>query len=88
MLVGILPLSVLSISAENVGENAVSAPGAAWVSAMVYPELTSLIKGTEIEDGYRYSFYKSGRVERNSTTLDPETYIYTNNLLKPPQHPI
>ena len=46
MLVGMLPLSVLSVGAESGGENAVGAPrGAAQVSASAYPVLTNLVVG-------------------------------------------
>ena len=63
MLVGMLPISVLSVGAESGGENAVGAPrGAAQVSASAYPALTNLVEGTEITYGYVYFFYKNGRV--------------------------
>ena len=63
LLVGMLPISVLSVGAESGGENAVGAPrGAAQVSASAYPALTNLVEGTEITYGYVYFFYKNGRV--------------------------
>ena len=71
MLVGMLPISVLSVGAESGGENAVGAPrGAAQVSASAYPALTNLVEGTEITYGYGYFFYKNGRVERRSISIN------------------
>ena len=83
MLVGMLPLSVLSVGAEGVGENAVGAPqGAARPAASSYPRLTNLVEGTEIIYGYVYFFYKNGKVESRSVTLDPEHCIYNKRLLE------
>ena len=83
MLVGMLPLSVLSVGAEGVGENAVGAPqGAARPAASSYPRLTNLVEGTEIIYGYVYFFYKNGRVVSRSVALDPEHCIYNERLLE------
>ena len=83
MLVGMLPLSVLSVGAEGVGENAVGAPqGAARPAASSYPRLTNLVEGTEIIYGYVYFFYKNGRVESRSVIIDPEHCIYNKRLLE------
>ena len=73
MLVGMLPLSVLSVGAESGGENAVGAPrGAAQVSASEYPALTNLVEGTEIIYGHVYFFYKNGRVDSRSVYINQE----------------
>ena len=65
MLVGMLPISVLSVSAENVGGNAVGADWeAARASTSWYPALTNLVEGTEITYGYVYFFYKNGKVDQ------------------------
>jgi len=81
MLVGMLPLSVLSVGAEGVGENAVGAPqGAARPAASSYPKLTNLVEGTEIIYGHVYFFYKNGRVERRSVIINPENHRYNTNL--------
>lgn len=83
MLVGMLPLSVLSVGAEGVGENAVGAPqGAARPAASSYPRLTNLVEGTEIIYGYVYFFYKNGRVVSRSVALDPEHCRYNERLLE------
>lgn len=74
MLVGMLPISVLSVGAESGSENAVGAPrGSAQVSASAYPKLTNLVEGTEIIYGYVYFFYKNGKVESFNSTTDPVT---------------
>ena len=63
MLVGMLPISVLSVDAESGCENAVGADWeAARASTSWYPALTNLVEGTEITYGYVYFFYKNGRV--------------------------
>lgn len=63
MLVGMLPISVLSVGAESGCENAVGADwAAARASTSWYPALTNLVEGTEINYGYVYFFYKNGRV--------------------------
>ena len=83
MLVGMLPLSVLSVGAEGVGENAVGAPqGTARPAASSYPRLTNLVEGTEIIYGHVYFFYKNGRVVSRSVALDPEHCIYNKRLLE------
>ena len=83
MLVGMLPISVLPVGAENGGENAVSAPrGAARASSSAYPALTNLVEGTEITYGYVYFFYKNGKVDRRSVSLNPEKCRHNKNLLE------
>ncbi len=83
MLVGMLPISVLSVSAENVGGNAVGAPRvAAQASSSWYPALTNLVEGTEINYGYVYFFYKNGKVDRSSVSLNPEKCRNNKNLLE------
>ena len=83
MLVGMLPISVLPVGAENGGENAVSAPrGAARASTSWYPALTNLVEGTEINYGYVYFFYKNGKVDRRSVSLNPEKCRHNKNLLE------
>ena len=80
MLVGMLPISVLSVGAESGGENAVGAPrGAAQVSASAYPALTNLVEGTEIIYGHVYFFYKNGRVVSRSVIIDPEDCTVDND---------
>lgn len=79
MLVGLLPLSVLSVGAESGGEETTGANrGAAQASSRVYPTLTNLIEGTEIRSGYQYSFYKNGKVDEHFlySNIDPEKYRY------------
>ena len=81
MLVGLLPLSVLSVGAESGGEETTGANrGAARASSSSYPTLTNLVEGTEIIYGHVYFFYKSGRVERRSVIIDPEDCKYNTNL--------
>ena len=83
MLVGMLPISVLSVSAENVGGNAVGADWeAARASTSWYPALTNLVEGTEINYGYVYFFYKNGKVDRSSVSLNPEKCRNNKNLLE------
>ena len=83
MLVGMLPLSVLSVGAESGGENAVGAPrGAAQVSASAYPALTNLVEGTEIIYGHVYFFYKNGRVDSRSVYIDPADCRNNESLLE------
>ena len=81
MLVGLLPFSVLSVSAESGGEETTSTSREpARASSRAYPRLTNLVEGTEIIYGYVYFFYKSGRVESLSVALDPEDCKYNTNL--------
>ena len=83
MLVGLLPLSVLSVGAESGGEETTGASrGAARASSRVYPTLTNLIEGTEIIYGHVYFFYKNGRVVSRSVIIDPEDCIYNERLLE------
>ena len=83
MLVGMLPLSVLSVGAESGGENAVGAPrGAAQVSASAYPALTNLVDGTEIIYGHVYFFYKNGRVDSRSVYINPADCRNNESLLE------
>lgn len=83
MLVGMLPLSVLSVGAESGGKNAVSAPRvAARASSSAYPALTNLVEGTEITYGYVYFFYKNGNVDRSPVALTPEKCRTNKNLLE------
>ena len=78
MLVGLLPLSVLSVGAESGGEETAGASQEPARAVSSYPALTNLIEGTEIRSGYRYFFYKNGRVDERflSTNIDPEKYRY------------
>ena len=83
MLVGMLPISVLSVGAESGGENAVGAPrGAAQVSASAYPALTNLVEGTEIIYGHVYFFYKNGRVDSRSVYINPADCRNNESLLE------
>ena len=83
MLVGMLPLSVLSVGAESGGENAVGAPrAAARASSSAYPALKNLVEGTEITYGYVYFFYKNGKVDQRSVSLSPEKCRTNKNLLE------
>ena len=83
MLVGMLPLSVLSVGAESGGKNAVGAPRvAARASSSAYPALTNLVEGTEITYGYVYFFYKNGKVDQRSVALSPEKCRTNKNLLE------
>lgn len=83
MLVGMLPLSVLSVGAESGGKNAVGAPRvAARASSSAYPALTNLVEGTEITYGYVYFFYKNGNVDRSPVALTPEKCRTNKNLLE------
>ena len=72
MIVGLLPLSVLTARAESGGEETGTTQGIAQASATGYPALTNLVEGTEILHGYGYFFYKNGKVERRSIAIDPE----------------
>ena len=84
MLVGMLPLSVLSVGAESGSENPVGVSRAETrvASASAYPALTNLVEGTEINYGYVYFFYKNGRVDERSVALDPEDCRYNRRLLE------
>ena len=83
MLVGMLPLSVLSVGAESGGENAVGAPrAAARASSSAYPALKNLVEGTEITYGYVYFFYKNGKVDQRSVALSLEKCRTNKNLLE------
>lgn len=83
MLVGLLPLSVLSAGAESGGEETTGANrGAARASSSSYPALTNLVEGTEIIYGHVYFFYKNGRVVSRSVIIDPEDCIYNERLLE------
>ena len=83
MLVGLLPFSVLSVSAESGGEETTGASrGAARDSSSSYPALTNLVEGTEITYGYVYFFYKNGRVVSRSVALDLEDCRYNTRLLE------
>ena len=83
MLVGMLPLSVLSVGAESGGDNAVGAPRvAARASSSAYPALTNLVEGTEITYGYVYFFYKNGKVDQRSVALSLEKCRNNKNLLE------
>ena len=68
MLVGMLPLTPLLPTLN--------------VSAEAYPALTNLVEGTEITYGYVYFFYKNGRVDRSSVSLNPEKCRNNKNLLE------
>ena len=72
MIVGLLPLSVLTARAESGGEETGATQGIAQASATGYPALTNLVEGTEILHGYGYFFYKNGKVDRRSIAIDPE----------------
>ena len=72
MIVGLLPLSVLTAGAESSGEETGATQGIAQASATGYPALTNLVEGTEILHGYGYFFYKNGKVDRRSIAIDPE----------------
>ena len=72
MIVGLLPLSVLTARAESGGEETSTTQGIAQASATGYPALTNLVEGTEILHGYGYFFYKNGKVDRRSIAIDPE----------------
>ena len=81
MLVGLLPFSVLSVSAESGGEETTGASrSAARASSSAYPRLTNLVEGTEIIYGHVYFFYKSGKVESRSVIIDPEDCKYNTRL--------
>ena len=84
MLVGLLPFSVLSVSAESGGEETTGASRSAARTVSSYPALTNLIEGTEIRSGYRYFFYKNGKVDERflSTNLDPEKYRYNESMCR------
>ena len=84
MLVGLLPFSVLSVSAESGGEETTGASRSAARTVSSYPTLTNLIEGTEIRSGYRYFFYKNGKVDERflSTNLDPEKYRYNESMCR------
>ena len=83
MLVGMLPFSVLAVSAEDVGEEATGTDWeAARASSSWYPALNNLVEGTEINYGYVYFFYKNGNVDRRSVSLDPEKCRNNKDLLE------
>ena len=52
------------------------------VSAEAYPRLTNLVEGTEIYYGYVYFFYKNGKVDQRSVSLNPEKCRNNKNLLE------
>ena len=52
------------------------------VSAEAYPRLTNLVEGTEIYYGYVYFFYKNGKVDERSVSLNPEKCRNNKNLLE------
>ena len=52
------------------------------VSAEAYPRLTNLVEGTEIIYGYVYFFYKNGKVDQRSVSLNPEKCRNNKNLLE------
>lgn len=81
MLVGLVPLSVLPVGAESGGEETTSASQEPARTVSSYPTLTNLIEGTEIRSGYRYYFYKNGKVDEHflSTNLDPEKNRYNES---------
>lgn len=81
MLVGLVPLSVLPVGAESGGEETASASQEPARTVSSYPALTNLIEGTEIRSGYRYYFYKNGKVDEHflSTNLDPEKNRYNES---------
>lgn len=68
MLVGMLPLTPLLPTLN--------------VSAEPYPALTNLVEGTEITYGYVYFFYKNGKVDQRSVSLNPEKCRNNKNLLE------
>ena len=68
LLVGMLPLTPLLPTLN--------------VSAEAYPALTNLVEGTEITYGYVYFFYKNGKVDRSSVSLNPEKCRNNKNLLE------
>lgn len=68
MLVGMLPLTPLLPTLN--------------VSAEPYPALTNLVEGTEIIYGYVYFFYKNGKVDQRSVSLNPEECRHNKNLLE------
>lgn len=68
MLVGMLPLTPLLPTLN--------------VSAEPYPRLTNLVEGTEIIYGYVYFFYKNGKVDQRSVSLNPEKCRNNKNLLE------
>lgn len=68
MLVGMLPLTPLLPTLN--------------VSAEPYPRLTNLVEGTEIYYGYVYFFYKNGKVDQRSVSLNPEKCRNNKNLLE------
>ena len=72
MIVGLLPLSVLTARAESGGEETGTTQGIAQASATGYPALTNLVEGTEILHGYGYFFYKNGKVDQRLVSLSPE----------------
>ena len=82
MLVGLLPFSVLSVSAESGGEETTGASRGAARASSSYPTLTNLVEGTEIIYGHVYFFYKNGRVVSRSVIIDPEHCIYNERLLE------
>ena len=84
MLVGLVPLSVLPVGAESGGEETTSASQEPARTVSSYPALTNLIEGTEIRSGYRYYFYKNGKVDEHflSTNLDPEKYRYNESTCR------
>ena len=55
------------------------------VSAEAYPRLTNLVEGTEITYGYVYFFYKNGKVDQRSVSLNRRsagiTRIYSNTIV-------
>lgn len=81
MLVGLVPLSVLPVGAESGGEETAGASQEPARTVSSYPALTNLIEGTEIRSGYRYYFYKNGKVDEHflSTNLDPEKNRYNES---------
>ena len=81
MIVGML-LPMSTVHAANGGEEAVSVTPEPARVVSSYPTLTNLIEGTEIRSGYRYYFYKNGRVDEDflSTNIDPEKYRYNERL--------
>ena len=83
MLVGLLPLSVLSAGAESGGEETTGANrGEAQASSSSYPALTNLVEGTEIIYGHVYFFYQNGKVVSRSVAIDPEDCRYNKRLLE------
>ena len=68
MLFGMLPLTPLLPTLN--------------VSAEAYPRLTNLVEGTEIYYGYVYFFYKNGKVDERSVSLNPEKCRNNKNLLE------